>query len=352
MKQPVILDYIIVGQGLAGSAVAIQLLKKGKKILVIDEPHRNHSSRPAAGLFNPITGKKPAKTWMADTLFPHLHQYYQEVEALTGEKFFFPKGMYRPFATIAEQNEWMGKSSEATFTPYIEKISSDSLFNEEVKDPFGGLMLRQCGYINTSIYLDAIRKYVTEKGTFLSEHFDETALRPDAEGVSYKDFRASAVIFCQGVHALSENRFKSLPVRPLKGEIINIKTDWKKDVILNRGVYMVPGTESGVFRVGSTYASNDISEGGTEEGQLELEQKLKALVHIPYEVLSQDWGIRPTTPDRRPLLGNHPESDRLIIFNGLGTKGVSLAPYFSEVLIRWLENPEPLNKDVTLTRFK
>jgi glycine oxidase len=104
--------------------------------------------------------------------------------------------------------------------------------------------------------------------------------------------------------------------------------------------------------VGSTYNFNDISVGITEAGRRELEQKLREIMTIPYEVIGQEWGLRPTTPDRRPLLGNHPESDRLIIFNGLGTKGVSLAPYFSEVLLRWLENSGSLNKDVALTRYK
>jgi glycine/D-amino acid oxidase-like deaminating enzyme len=133
---------------------------------------------------------------------------------------------------------------------------------------------------------------------------------------------------------------------------LTIKIGWEKDVIINRGVYIVPGGTPGQYRVGSTYKYDDTSEAVTEEGRQELEGKLKDLIRLPYEVVGHDWGVRPTSPDRRPVLGAHPESDRLVVFNGLGTKGVSLAPYFSEVLIHWLENKGTLNKEVAVTRYK
>jgi glycine oxidase len=352
MIQPISVDYLIVGQGLAGSAVAMQLLKKGKRILVIDEPENNCSSRPAAGLFNPITGQKTSKTWLADSLFPYLHQYYSEVELVTGKKFFYPMPLYKPFHSVEEQNEWMGKSADELYTPYIDEIATRPRFDGELHNPFGGLLLKQCGYINTVSYLEAVRNYVSIKAHYWNEHFEENELVIGSASVSYRHVQASAVIFCQGISGLSSSRFKALPLRPLKGEIILIKSDWKKHVIPNRGVYMVPGNGPDEYRVGATYQFNDASAGSSDAGRKELEQKLKTLIEVPYTVIGQDWGVRPTTADRRPILGKYPESDRLIIFNGLGTKGVTLAPYFSEVLIHWLENSGSLNKDVALTRFK
>ena len=142
-----------------------------------------------------------------------------------------------------------------------------------------------------------------------------------------------------------------MPIRGLKGETLTIKTRWKTDVILNRGVYIVPGSVSGEFRVGSTYNVNDHSPGSSEEGRAELEARLGELMVNPYEVVGQNWGIRPTAPDRRPILGRHSEFGQLVIFNGLGTKGVSLAPYFSGLLYRWLEMGDPLPKEVDVTRY-
>jgi glycine oxidase len=84
----------------------------------------------------------------------------------------------------------------------------------------------------------------------------------------------------------------------------------------------------------------------------ELTEKLNELAVFPYKITNQSWGIRPTTPDRRPILGAHPEHQNVLIFNGLGTKGVSLAPYFSQVLSELLENEVPLNKEVDIQRYK
>jgi glycine/D-amino acid oxidase-like deaminating enzyme len=114
---------------------------------------------------------------------------------------------------------------------------------------------------------------------------------------------------------------------------------------------MVPGIGSDEWRVGSTYNYNVTEPGVTEKGRKELSEKLSDLINFPFTIVSQDWGIRPTTIDRRPILGTHRESERLVIFNGLGTKGVSLAPYFSEVLIRWVMGEGPLHKDVDVTRY-
>jgi glycine oxidase len=345
-------DYIIVGQGLAGSAVAVQLLLRDKKIVVIDEYDKNYSSRVAAGLFNPITGKKLIKSWLVDELFPYLHRFYPQIEQLTGKKFFFKIPLYKVFSSVAEQNEWMGRSVESSYRSYVDELHTQSPFETSLDDPFGGMMLRHTGYINTTIYGQAVREYIREQAIFMDEHFDEDLLNVHREYVEYKGYRAGKIIFCQGEHTAFNKWFKDLAVYPLKGEILTIKTAWEKQVIVNSGVYMVPGGDAGEYRVGSTYNFNDNTAGTTEQGRVELEDKLKKLIRFPYTVLRQEWGRRPTTSNRKPILGCHPFSERLVIFNGLGTKGVSLAPYFSEILIRWLENNGPIEKDVDVTRYK
>lgn len=342
-------DYIIVGQGLAGSAVAVQLLKRKKKIVVIDQPENNISSRIAAGLFNPITGKKMVKTWLADTLFPYLFSFYREVEEKTGARFFFPTPLYRPFLSIAEQNEWMARSAEPAYSTYIESVCTRSSFSN-TNDIFGGLLLKQCGYLNTVHYLGAVKEWIEQEGVLLTETFNEHKISSSPNGIQYGNFNASKIIFCQGVHA--NEIFRELPIRALKGETIKIKSDFKNTVIINRGVYLVPGDEPGEWRIGATYDFNSSAPGTTMQAKETLEQKMKELVNFPFEFVSQDWGLRPTTPDRRPILGEHPNLPGMIIFNGLGTKGVSLSPYFSEVLIRWIENKIPLNKEVDMERYK
>jgi len=342
-------DYILVGQGLAGSAMAVQLLNRGRKILVIDQPIHNSSSRVAAGLFNPITGKKMVKTWMADTLFPYLHEFYRQEEIKSGEKFFFPMPLYRPFLSVEEQNEWMARSAEPLYADYIEAVYTSSSF-AHVRDPFGGLLLKQCGYLSTTPYIEAVRKRIEQEGTMLYEQLEEEHLHVERDGVIYKGIRAPRIIFCQGTR--TSKWFNWVPIRPLKGETILVEANLQENIIVNRGVYIVPGLHAGEWRVGATYNFHDHDPGITTEAKTELEEKLAELIDTPYKWKSQEWGLRPTTPDRRPILGSHPEFPSVIIFNGLGTKGVSLTPYFSEVLVRWMENDISLNKLVDIDRYK
>lgn len=343
-------DYIIVGQGLAGSAVALQLINHGKKILVIDKPEANTASLIAAGLFNPVTGYKMSKTWMADTLFPYLHTFYREAELLTGKKFFHPLFLYRPFLSVEEQNEWMGKSTATGFADYIEKVITTATI-DGVNDNFGGLLLKQCGYLDTRIYIAAIRDYVQQTGFFLAELFDENELHVIDDGVRYKNFSADKIIFCQGEQVISNKLFSWLPVTALKGETLNIRANVSQELIINRGVYIVP-SGLGEFRVGATYNTKDHERGNTVEGRIVLTEKLKELVNFSFDIIAQNWGMRPTTPDRRPIIGSHPIHPSVFIFNGLGTKGVSLAPYFSNNFLHWLEGIADLNKDVDVNRYK
>jgi glycine oxidase len=345
------IDLLIVGQGLAGSAVAMRALEGGYKILVLDEPSENRSSLIAAGLFNPITGRNNVKTWLADELFPCLHQYYQKVERLTKETFFHPLPLYRPFISVQEQNEWMGKSADAPYRDYIAGLCSGPNFKEKVNDPFGGITLKQTGYLDTRRYLEAVREFLSARGAFREGKFESDNLAVGDHSVRYENIRAKRVIFCQGVQNASNPWFKIFPVNSLKGEFLTVQCDWQKDVILNRGVYLVPGTGPGDWRAGATYNRNDQSQEITPRARKELTSRLGDLIRMPYTITGQQWGVRPTSPDRKPIIGAHPQNRSLIIFNGFGTKGVSLAPYFSEVLIRWMEKKGTINKEADVTRF-
>jgi glycine oxidase len=228
-------DYIVVGQGLAGSAVAVQLLKLKKKIVVFDDPSANNSSRIAAGLFNPVTGKKMVRTWLADKLFPYLHQYYTSLEKETGKQFFHPMPLYRPFISVEEQNEWMVRSGDPLYMPYVDKVVTDNLI-DGVIDPYGGLLLRQCGFLHTMKYIQAVSILIEQNGTLNKELFLPEHLIFREDHVVYKDYEAAKIIWCTGVH--KNTLLDWLPIRPLKGETLSIKTELPVHTIINRGVYM------------------------------------------------------------------------------------------------------------------
>ncbi len=339
------MDYIIVGQGLAGSCLALRLMMHGRKIAVIDDGNQQAASRVAAGLFNPLTGKIPTLSWLAPELFGCLQRFYTDAERYTGASFFHPIPVYRPFVSVAEQNEWTLKAEDPALQAFISKIHYRPVFTDEVINPYGGLELKHCGYVDTVTFLDAVKNILMARQLFLNEYFYEEELFIAPDYVRYHNIEGTRMVLCTGT--FSAALFSQVPIRPLKGEILKLKSEVVPKCLYNRGVYVVPG----VWKAGATYSKTDQSPAVTLNARTELEQGLQALIRFPYEITGQNFGFRPTTPDRRPMLGRHPQHRHVFIFNGLGTKGVTLAPYFSAHLVDFMENDVPLNPLTDVQRY-
>ncbi|MCU0399606.1 MAG: NAD(P)/FAD-dependent oxidoreductase [Algoriphagus sp.] len=342
------IDFLIIGQGLAGTAIGYLLQKEGYQILIFDTPDHNQSSRIAAGLYNPVTGRKMVKTWLGEVLFPQIEPFYKELENKTGKQFLNSKKIYRPFLSIEEQNEWMGHSSDPEIQRFVEAIFTDSQY-KELKDPFGGVLLKMAGWLNINEFLDGMSAFFGER--LVLEFFDENLLVKSSGGWNYKGIQAKHIIYCNGLAALKSRFFSSLPFAPVKGEILEVKQEFYPDYIVNRGVFRVP-LANGTFRVGSTYTWHDLDQGPTDSAKKELLEKLEELVKVKVsEIPSHKHGIRPATKDRKPFLGKHPVDQSVYIFNGFGAKGVSLVPYFSLMMRDFILHEKPLLKDVDISRY-
>lgn len=342
------IDFLLIGQGLAGTALGYRLKKAGKKIRIIDLPLGNKSSRVAAGLYNPVTGRKMVKTWNADLLFPEIKPFYNELEEVTGQKFLLEKAIYRPFVSIEEQNEWMGNSSDPTFAQYLEKILTHSQ-SSFIKDPFGGVLLRKSGWLNINLMLDGMGIYFGED--LISDRFEEEELIWENDSWTYRQFHFKSVVYCNGLGAMESRFFGGLPFAPVKGEILEVNQEFCPDYILNRGVFRVHlGNQ--IHRVGSTYTKHDLDEGATDAARKEILDRLTELVKVPInEVMSHKTGIRPATRDRKPFLGKHPKEQSVYIFDGFGAKGVSLIPYYSKMMVSNILNHLPISKEVDIARY-
>lgn len=342
------IDFLIIGQGLAGTAMGYLLMKEGKKVVLFDQPNQNLSSRIAAGLYNPVTGRKMVKTWMGELLFPSIEPFYRELEQVTGRRFLNSEKIYRPFLSIEEQNEWMGHSSDPVVQLFLDKIYTESRF-KELKDPFGGVSLKMSGWLNTVELLDGMAAFFGE--SLILQPFLEEDLIEQSTGWQYHGFFTKNIIYCNGLGASTSRFFTNLPFAPVKGEILEVRQDFDPPCIVNRGVFRVP-LENGNFRVGSTYTWHDLDQGPTPGARKELLEKLMDLVSVEVrEVVQHKFGIRPATKDRKPFLGKHPAYQNVYIFNGFGAKGVSLIPYFSMMMRDYLLEDKPLIKEVDISRY-
>ncbi|MFW5760183.1 MAG: NAD(P)/FAD-dependent oxidoreductase [Cyclobacteriaceae bacterium] len=345
-------DYIIVGGGIAGTVLALTLLEKDQKVLVIDQPKADSSSKVAAGIFNPVTGKRSVLTWKANLLFPYLHQFYTRWQNNLNARFLFRKNIYKPFSNIIEQNDLMGKSADEAYKPFIHSIVNHSLFPEWLHNPFGGIIFQNSGYLEVKTFLKYAHTYLHKKNILQSGIFDPDLLILNSERINYAGIKAKKLIFCEGTEVLQNPFFRWLPLDPVKGELLEINSgiqlEW--DFIVNRDMFLLP-TSKGNFLAGATYDKSNLDSKPTEVGKQYIIDKLRRFYKPEFRVVNQWAGVRPATRDRRPLLGFHPEKKLLAVFNGFGTKGVSLAPYFANQMAEALILKKEFDKEVNISRF-
>ena len=344
-------DYLIIGHGLAGAILSRELLDKGKKVLVFNEPSLNSASLVAGGLYNPITGRKMVKTWNADNTFPLIEPYYRSFEQKLGVKTLYDIGIYRPFLNVEEQNEWQGKAALDSYSPYVEKVYLSSRRQFKLNDEFGGIQLKQAGYVDTNALINANKKLLVSKGIYQELMFNESELENSVESMTFRSFKFRNLIYSNGYNSVKDWCFDWLPFSPVKGEILRLNIDNKKiDSILNRWLFLLP-VAGNKFRAGATYNWREVNNEPSQQGQEEIENKLQILYKGDYKIVGCDAGIRPATKDRRPFIGLHPENNKIGIFNGFGSKGVSLIPYYAKMFVNHLERDMPLDKEVNVSRY-
>ncbi len=343
-------DYIIVGQGLAGSVLGLTLLKNNKKILILDDNLRPAASKIAAGLYNPITGMRLVKTWEADIIFPFLINFYSEMEKILDAKFFFPASIYHPFDSIEIQNDWMARTERQDLKRYI-LPKSDNIPEGLLHHPLGGISGNFSGFIDVKLFVECCKEGFIKEDIYRNDIFDFNDLKVSEDQINYKNYKADKIIFCEGIYVLNNPYFNFLPFKYVKGEILTLAiNDIKLNTIINKGVYLLQ-TNNGDFKLGATYDWNLNDWNITEGGKIELVEKLNKFIIKPYQIINHQAGVRPASLDRRPIIGLHPTYKNMGIFNGLGTKGVSLAPYFAHEFVQLLENGKEMNKEVQIQRF-
>lgn len=343
-------DYIIVGQGLAGSCLAQTLMHEKQTVVVFASAQKKTSSEVAAGLYNPITGKKMVLTWNAAKLFPFLIEYYTRVEKELKTTILYPKKIYRPFSDIQAQNDfWIKSTSESA--EFAEAEPSNETFTPYIHNPFGGISTKMSGYVDVKAFLSALRDKLLLTGAFKDEELDYTSVLFKEGYVEYKGIRAKKIIFAEGYHNRFNPYFHWLPVNGMKGDVLTLQIDdYPLNEVVNKHFFIIP-LPNGTFRMGSSYIRNFEDDLPTENGLAEIVEGANTILKKPFVVINQHAGIRPVVPDHRPIIGQHPEQPLAIVLNGLGTKGVSLAPFASAELVKFLLFGQEIEQSISVNRF-
>lgn len=343
------LDYLIVGLGLAGISFCEVLEKQGKSFKVIADGSQT-SSLVAGGLYNPVTLKRFTPVWNSREQLNIAIPFYKDLEVKLHVKLDHKVPILRRFASIEEQNLWF----EATDRPLLQPFLSAHILpnkNPNIYAPYGYGEVLHTGRVATRPLLTAYSDYLTLRNALIRETFDFGSLRMVQGLLEYKSVRAKNIVFAEGYGLKNNPYFNYLPLNGTKGELLTIRAPrLKEDKVIKASVFIIP-LDNDLYRIGSTYKWKDKSNLPTAGAKQELLDKLNAFLRCDYEVIDHVAGIRPTVVDRKPLVGTHSKYNGLHILNGLGSRGVMLAPWCADLLYDKIGNGMDLPEEIDISRF-
>jgi len=343
-------DYIIVGLGLAGLAFAEELILAKKTFLVFEDASQT-SSLVAGGVYNPVVLRKFTAVWKAAEQLDLAIPFYERLEQKLNIKFDEKFVIKRAFKSVQEQNNWFAASDNLVLKRFLNPAIENKKVAGVIGD-FGFGTVNETGRIDTLKLVKAYRNFLMDKKCIRFEKFEHLKLKVSAKKITYKEIECKQVVFCEGFGIKGNPFFKHLPLEEAKGELLTIHApELNIDFLLKSALFLIP-LGGNRYKVGATFNHVDKTATPSEKGKLELVDKLKKVINVPYEIIDQTAGIRPTTTDRRPFIGQHKEDNRLAILNGLGTRGVMLAPTMARNLFNCIEKDIALDLEVDIKRFQ
>ncbi len=344
--------YIIVGQGIAGTLLAHHLWQAGQRVLVIDNQHHGASSAAAAGIINPITGRRYVKSWRMEALLPAAQRTYEALEVLLGISCYHPRRVLRTMSNAKELNDWLLRSADPGYAQYILDEADIGAYREKINPAFGYGEVQHGAQVNLPLLINHYANWLKTEERLHAKVFNFNDLEFLPQGVRYENIRADRLIFCEGAAMKKNPFFNYLPMRGDKGEALLVRIPGAGfEKILKQRLFIVPLGTDDHYWIGATYHPNYTDELPSEASKSWLLTQLQQLLRVPFEVVEHLAAVRPTVRDRRPLIGLHPQWTQVGIFNGLGTKGASLGPFWAAHFTEFLLHGTELDAEVDIRRF-
>ena len=344
-------DCFIFGGGLAGSVLAHTFLQQGKRPLVIDFPGKSRCSQVAAGLINPIGGRRLNLIWKANTLIPFATNFYRSLEESHQVQFYHPRSIARLFASPDERKQWQKRKDQAKYQPWSAPLASLKVPQEIDISNEEGFAVNGSGYLDIPNLVNAIRSTLASQEALIESEFEYAEIEATQGQVTWKNRSAHYAIFCEGHLATTNPWFSFVPYKPAKGIIGTIDSDIQLgDTAIIKKYFLLPRHDQ-TISVGATYNWDQIDEIADPKGIAELEAFLERMLGDRWKWSSIGAGIRPATAGAKPVVGPSPENPRILSFNGFGSKGANQTPYFAQTLHDFIWNDKTLHPDVLPSRF-
>lgn len=326
-------DILIVGQGIAGTSLAVELERSGKHdFIIIDQDYHASSSMAAAGTINPVTGRQYVKSWIYEDLKNVFEDTYNQLNLSEKNTFFKKLPIARSLHSIKEENMWLSRMEDAQYRDYLDFFKSIDKLSTWINSPESYGVIKEAYQLQLRVLLPHLKKKWLDHGKFLNDTFEHGLLKISGKTVQYKDVFAQKIVFCEGHQVFNNPYFNHLPFDPVKGEAIIIHLPNGFDVSVRDKIFITP-LGNDLYWCGANYAWKYTDHRPSKEGFDFVKSNLDQILLQPYEITDHWAGIRPATKSRRPIIEQHQQIKNLYLFNGLGTKGSSLAPYFAKKMV-------------------
>lgn len=339
---------LIIGGGIAGTALAQHCIDYGITCRLIEKGN-NQSSVVAGGIINPLVFRRMTLSWRADELIPFARKFYRVMEERLGKQFFHELIIRRLFASGQESEYWQQKQHLGQFTPYMCEQTDEDVHFPSSLNTFGTARVKGAAWIDAPVYCQAQLDFLRSRSMLSESIADYSDIDP--EKGTYAGETYDFIVFAEGKDGRRNPWFGYLPLQQTKGELLTVHAPTvSQSEQLNRKCFMLP-IGNGNFRVGSTYAWDTDNVIPTAEGKEAILANMASVTQEPFEVTGHVAGVRPTVTDRRPLFGRHPQFPKLVIANGLGTKGYMIAPLLTKELLDHLCEGSPIAPEASIARF-
>jgi glycine/D-amino acid oxidase-like deaminating enzyme len=344
-------DYLIIGQGICGTLLSRQLLLEGKSVIVIDDSDVSSSSRAAGGIINPVTGKRLVNSWMIDDLLPFAKSTYHSIGEEIGVSIIQQCDILDFHATHEMRSIFGDRLKEDN--KYLSEYFGNGKWDQYFRFNYGIGKIGSGMLLNIQTMLNKWGASLQARGFLLQEKFEIGHLKVRDNEVIYKQLTADKVLFCDGVAAADNPYFAMLPWSKDKGEalVASIPGLPLNDIYKQGSISLVPWN-SGLFWIGASHdwKFNDMLPSPVFRAR--VEEQLKYWLRLPYTIEEHIVAQRPANVDRKPFIGLHPLHPSVGIFNGMGGKGCSLAPYFAHQFAKHLVQGSALQPEVDINRYR
>ena len=353
-QRTVTTDVLIIGQGLAGSLLALACERFGIDFLIADNGWKSSSSTAAAGLINPVTGKRLVKTRNLEKLLPAAMETYAELEKELNITLFHHRNMLRLLQRPDDQKQLKKRQLQADYRPLLGNFFESEQLDPQINAPLGAFEQFKTGFVDLPLLLSELKIRFQTDNLLLNFNIDSKQIQPDKSAISINGISARRVVFCEGYKAKDNPWFGYLPFQPDKGEIITFESNSPlPDQIINGGEWLIPIGQNR-YRLGSSHEHNELDEQPTDNGRDFLLAALHQLISSKpsIQIIEHKAGVRPATLGTQPFIGQHAQYPQLHIFNGFGAKGSLLTPWYAERFAAFLAHGEPLPEEVNINRFE